>query len=168
MVLFTKVVALTLLNKMALQIVRALKYTCNVPKFFRGDAILTSTHLINRLPTRVLSYISPLDKLHATRVTSYLDHSLPLCTFGCIVYAHIHHPPSKFDPWSIPCISLGYSNCQKGYRCYDPKSKHIFVREMSPLLKQHPFTHSLPVRGRIGMTLSLLVLYLNLYHPLIS
>ena len=37
-----------------LEVAQSLMFTKNVPKYFRGKAILTASYLINRMPTRVL------------------------------------------------------------------------------------------------------------------
>lgn len=45
-----------------LEVARALMFTTNMPKLFWGDVILTVTYLINRMPSRTLSFDSPLQK----------------------------------------------------------------------------------------------------------
>ena len=46
-------------NRHILEVTRALMFSMNVPKHFWGDAILMATYLINRMPSKVLSYNSP-------------------------------------------------------------------------------------------------------------
>ena len=43
-------------NKHLLEVARAIMFESNVPKYLWGDAVLTATYLINRMPTRVLNY----------------------------------------------------------------------------------------------------------------
>ena len=50
-------------NKHLLEVARAIMFYMNVPKYLWGDAILTTGYLINRMPMRVLKYITPLDCL---------------------------------------------------------------------------------------------------------
>lgn len=38
-------------------------FVMHVPKFLWGEAVLTATYLINRMPSRVLNFLSPKDKL---------------------------------------------------------------------------------------------------------
>ena len=61
-------------------------FSMHVPKYLWGEAVLTSSYLINRMPTRVLNYSTPLECLkkcfHETRIPS----NLPLKIFGCTVY----------------------------------------------------------------------------------
>ena len=47
-------------NGHLLEVGRALMFSMNVPKFLWGDAVLKASFLINRLPTRVLKYNTPL------------------------------------------------------------------------------------------------------------
>ena len=53
-------------NKHLLEVGRALMFHMNVPTHFWEDAILTSCYLINRMPTRVLHYATPLQTLKNT------------------------------------------------------------------------------------------------------
>ena len=50
-------------NRHLLEVARSLLFTSNVPKCFWGDAILTACYLINRMPSRVLNYQTPLNCL---------------------------------------------------------------------------------------------------------
>ena len=83
-------------NRHLLEMAHALMFTNNVPKFFGGKAVLTSSYLINRLPSRVLQYQTPLNVLHQVYPQVRLFQTLPLKTFGCTVFVHtirIHHRP---------------------------------------------------------------------------
>jgi hypothetical protein len=48
-------------NRHLLEVARAIMFESNVPKFLWGDAVLTASYLINRMPTRVLNYLTPLN-----------------------------------------------------------------------------------------------------------
>ncbi|RVW17578.1 Retrovirus-related Pol polyprotein from transposon RE1 [Vitis vinifera] len=99
-----------------------------MPTQFWGDSILTATYLINRMPSRVLSFVTPLQKFHEFFPHSRLDAHLPLRVFGSTVFVHIHGPKrNKFDPRALKCVFLGYSSTQKGYKCYDPISQKLYV-----------------------------------------
>ena len=50
-------------NGHLLDTMRALFFQKNVPKQYWEEAILTTAHLINRLPTRLLDFRSPIDVL---------------------------------------------------------------------------------------------------------
>ncbi|KAA0052230.1 reverse transcriptase [Cucumis melo var. makuwa] len=66
-----------------------------------GDAILTTAHLINRMPSRILHLQTPLDCLKE----SY--PSTPLV--------------------SEACVFVGYPLHQRGYKCFHPPSRKYFV-----------------------------------------
>lgn len=51
---------------------RALMFQAHLPCSFWGECIITSTDLINHIPTTVLGYISPYEKMF-NKVPSY-DH----------------------------------------------------------------------------------------------
>lgn len=113
-----------------LNITRALLHYHNVPKYLLGEAILTATYVINRVPSKVLNNRSPFQCL----IDFYLDlklHSpLPLKVFGCVCFVHIlkiHW--DKLDPRSKRCVFIGYSPTQKGCKCYNPTSrKSMFLK----------------------------------------
>ena len=48
--------------------------------------------------------------------------------FGCVCYVHIpKYKQDKLQTMAIKCVFIGYSNTQKGNKCYSPKSKRILV-----------------------------------------
>ena len=69
-------------NGNILEVARALPFTSHMPSQFWGDSILIATYLINRMPSRFLSFITPLQKFHEFFPHSRLDAHLPLCVFG--------------------------------------------------------------------------------------
>ena len=50
-------------NRHVLETVRALLFQHKVPKNYWGEAVLTATYLINRIPSRVIDFKSPLQYL---------------------------------------------------------------------------------------------------------
>lgn len=47
-------------NRHLLKVARAIMFTTNVPNIYWEEAILTATYLINRMPTRVLRFKTPI------------------------------------------------------------------------------------------------------------
>lgn len=115
-------------NKHLLEVARALTFTMAVPKTFWGEAVLTATYLINRMPSRVLNFKTPLDTLKNLYPLSKLFCSLTPKVFGCVAFVHIHNQNrGKLDPRALRCVFLGYSPTQKGYKCYHPPTRKFFV-----------------------------------------
>ena len=98
-------------------------FHANIPKKFWSYAVLAATYLINRLPSRVLNSKSPLEVLKGRKID--LHH---LKVFGCVCYVHIQvKHRDKLEPRAVKCLFLGYSNTQKGYKCYNQESKKLIV-----------------------------------------
>jgi hypothetical protein len=53
-------------NRHLLEVARSLMFTMNVPKFLWGEAVKTAAYLINRMPSRVLRYKTPIECLTGT------------------------------------------------------------------------------------------------------
>ena len=53
-------------NRHLLEVARSLLFTSNIPKRFWGEAVLTATYLINRMPSRILKF--------KTSVQIFLEH----------------------------------------------------------------------------------------------
>ena len=135
-------------NRHILEVSRALLFTTNVPKMFWGDAVLTATYLINRMPTKVLDFSTPIAKLHECYPSSRLNTSLPLKLFGCTSFVHVYpHNRTKLDPRSIKCIFLGYASNQKGYKCFDPVARKLYVTLDVTFCEAIPFYQNSSLQG---------------------
>jgi len=82
-----------------------------VPLHFWVEAFSTAVFTINRLPTPVLTGISPFEILYGKS---------PLYTtfwiFGCLCFLNLlDYTKHKFEPRSLPCIFLGYHTSYKGF-----------------------------------------------------
>ena len=114
-------------NRHLLDVARSLCFAMHVPKRFWGDAIHTAVFLINRMPSRVLQFQTPIQTLSQYHSLPSLLH-IPPKVFGCVCYVHVHmQNRDKLDPRAIKCMFIGYSATQKGYRCYYPPNGKIFV-----------------------------------------
>ena len=82
---------------------------------------------MNRMPSRVLSFQTPLEVLaQHVQILSVLQ--LDPRVFGCVAYVHLHKTQrTKLDPCSVRCVFLGFHSQQKGYRCYHPSTRHMYV-----------------------------------------
>jgi hypothetical protein len=110
-------------NRHLLEVTRCLMMNMNVPKYLWAEAVMTASYLINRMPTRVLDYKTPIECL--TGKTTYV---VPPKVFGCVCFVRDHRPSTgKLDPRALKCIFVGYSGTQKGYKCWCPTEKRMFV-----------------------------------------
>jgi hypothetical protein len=95
----------------------------NVPKYLWSESVMTSAYLINRMPMRVLEHRTPIECL-----TSKNSFVVPPKVFGCIYFVKDYRPSvGKLDPRALKCIFVGYSGKQKGYKCWCPAEKRMFI-----------------------------------------
>lgn len=108
-----------------LEIARALRFDANFPIQFWGECILTTTYLINHLPSRAVNNKTPFEIVLGKK-PSY-EH---LHVFGWLVYAGDYKKGGdKFGEQGRPCAFVGYPNGQKGYRVYDLQDKKIYTSQ---------------------------------------
>ena len=105
--------------------------------------MLTAAYLINRLPSKPLGFKTPLDILCQSFPKTVFPSSISPEIFGCVVYIHNHSPScTKLDPKAIKCIFIRYSFSQKGYKCYCPNTRKIFVTTDATFYEDLPFYQS--------------------------
>lgn len=84
---------------------RALLLTNHVPKYFWGEAILTATYLVNKMPFKVLNFKTPLHTFSKNFPNSRISVDLPIRIFGCTVFVHNHDKNhGKLDPRARKCL----------------------------------------------------------------
>jgi hypothetical protein len=106
-----------------LNVARALRFQAHLPFKFWGDCILTSAHIINKIPTPNLSNKS-LYELMFSKHPSY-DH---LKVFGCLCFSStLLRNKTKFDPRAAPCLFLGYPYGIKGYKLLNLSDNSVFI-----------------------------------------
>jgi hypothetical protein len=95
----------------------------SIPLKFWDDAFLAVVYLINRTPSKILEYKTPLE---------HLFHQKPdytsLHVFGCAYWPNLHPyntPTLEFR--SRRCVFLGYSILHKGFKCLNPSSGHVYI-----------------------------------------
>jgi hypothetical protein len=114
-------------NRHLLEVVRALLIESHMPLSYWGEALTSSVYLINRVPSSTLDFQTPLQVLVEAVIAPRVPNLTPR-VFGCVAYVHLHkHQRSKLAPRALRCVFLGYAAHQKGYRCYHPPSKRMFI-----------------------------------------
>ncbi|KAL8130930.1 hypothetical protein AgCh_007017 [Apium graveolens] len=117
---------------------RAIRIHAGLSKVFWAESVATSGYLINRLPTPVIGNISPLEKLF-----KYAPDYRKLRIFGSTCYVLLPRSEySKIDSKSAKCIFLGYSESQKGYRCYDWENKRMRISRNVIFFESKPYFKS--------------------------
>ncbi|RVX03498.1 Retrovirus-related Pol polyprotein from transposon RE1 [Vitis vinifera] len=105
-----------------LESARAFRFQAHLPLPFWAECVSTAVHIINRLPTPLLSRQTPFERLYG-KLPSY-SH---IRVFGCLAYATNVHVPHKFAPRAKRCIFLGYPVGQKAYKLYDLDTHQMFT-----------------------------------------
>jgi hypothetical protein len=114
-------------NRHLLEVARALLFSSKVPNYMWGEAVLTAAYLINRMPSKVLNFQTPIDTFKECFPSTRVSTDLTLKIFGCSAFVHEHKNVGKHEPRAIKCVFVGYSPTQKGYKCFDPKNKKMYV-----------------------------------------
>ncbi|CAL8151472.1 unnamed protein product [Prunus armeniaca] len=128
-------------NRHLLETARALLIGAHVPRHHWDDAIVTAVHLINRMPSGVLTFKIPLQVLAQHRPLPSVLVLTPRI-FGCVAFVHLHkNQRSKLDPCALRCVFVGYATHQKGYRCYHPPTRRTYVTLDVTFLESELFFH---------------------------
>ncbi|CAN1305751.1 Copia protein [Linum perenne] len=136
-------------NRQLLDMARALMFGTHVPKYLWGEALLTATYLVNRLPSRTLKYNTPRQIL----IQSYphihsFSADLSPKVFGCTTFVHLYaHQCSKLDPRSVKCVLVGYSAHKKGYKCYCPHSRKMYHTMDVTFFEAEPYFSATSIQG---------------------
>ncbi|KAK9077447.1 hypothetical protein SSX86_005784 [Deinandra increscens subsp. villosa] len=95
----------------------------HVPRRFWHFAFDTAVYLINRMPMRSNSSISPFQHIFKHPP----DYTF-LRVFGSQCFPHLRpYNQNKIDFRSTPCVFLGYSPTHHGYRCLDPLTDRLYI-----------------------------------------
>ncbi|KAL4555898.1 hypothetical protein LXL04_038530 [Taraxacum kok-saghyz] len=111
-------------NRQILEIVRASLFDMNVPRQLWGEAVRSVVYLMNRTPSRVIEFKTPLQQIQEL-VNTPINNGLDPRIFGCTAY--VHKSEGKLEPRAVRCVFIGYADKKKGYRCYDPIEEKIYV-----------------------------------------
>lgn len=93
-------------------------FQANIPLKFWGYCVQPATYLINRLPSAMLGYMTPYERMYNRKPS--LDY---LKVLGCLCYAKSVNESNKLMPISRKAVHMGYSETKKGYILYDLTNK---------------------------------------------
>ena len=101
----------------------ALLYQSHLPLNLWSYAFTITTYLINRLPSSMLGFHSPWEKLFSNH---HIFMLLRLLGVPTIIFLGLFNK-NKLQPRSKPCVFLGYPPLSKRYICLDPTSNKIYI-----------------------------------------
>ena len=122
---------------------------------------------INRMPSPVLNWVTPYHTLFLNKPMFPIEPRI----FGYTCFVRdVCSQVSKLDHKSLKCIFLGYSQVQKGYRCYYLSLHRYLVSVDVTFLENVPLhLRSTQVKGRKRTFLFILLPHpLSLLNPLLS
>ncbi|XP_021804776.1 uncharacterized protein LOC110749062 [Prunus avium] len=132
----------------------ALLLGASVPNQFWMDDVTYAVYLFNRLPSRVLDFQTPMQVL-THHISAFFMLTLSPKVFGCVTYVLLHqNQRSKLDPCALRCVFLGFSPHQKGYRCYHPATRCLYVSMDVTFIKDEMFFSDTPKHVIQGETSS--------------
>lgn len=109
------------MNRTLVEKAKCLLLNAKLNKQYWAEAVHTAAYLINRTPTKSLSYKTPEEMWTGQKPD--INH---LKIFGCEAMIHIPKEKSKkWDPKAQKAIFMGYCDNMKGYRFIIPPSKNI-------------------------------------------
>jgi hypothetical protein len=101
----------------------ALLAHASMPLKYWDEAFLAATYLINRTPSKLLDYDTPLHRL----LGATPDYS-SFRVFGCACWPNLRpYNSHKLQLRSTRCVFLGYSNMHKGFKCLDVSKGRIYI-----------------------------------------
>jgi hypothetical protein len=118
----------------------------SMPLKFWDEAFLTATYLINLLPSKVINYQTPVERLL---------HEKPdyksLRVFGCAVWPNLRpFNTCKLAFRSTKCVFLGYSAMHKGFKYLEPSTGRVYIsRDVTFDESVFPFSNLHPNAGAL-------------------
>ncbi|MCO5596984.1 hypothetical protein L7F22_051056 [Adiantum nelumboides] len=110
-------------NRHIAEVARTLMAEKNVPHCYWAEVVSTAVYIMNKTPTAAVHDVTPEKNFSGKKPD--LRH---FKVSGCIAYVHVPDElRTKLDPKTEKCIFIGYSLEQKGYKCYNPITRHVRV-----------------------------------------
>ncbi|RVX23324.1 Retrovirus-related Pol polyprotein from transposon TNT 1-94 [Vitis vinifera] len=109
------------------KVVRASLIAAKTSISYWGEAITSAAYLINRVPSSSINFQTPLQALTNVVVAPTVPN-LPPRVFGCVAFVHLHkHQRTKLTSHALQCVFVGYALHKKGYRCYHPPTRQMYI-----------------------------------------
>jgi hypothetical protein len=95
----------------------------HMPLKYWDEAFIIVTFMINRTPSKVINYITPLERLF--KVTPNYSS---LRSFRCSCWPHLRpYNSHKLEFHSKEYVFMGYSNKHKGFKCLDLSTGLVYI-----------------------------------------
>ena len=121
-------------------------YATSLPMNFWDEAFLTTSQIINVLPSSVIKGKTPHELLFHKKP----DYTI-FKSFGCACYPLLRsYNLNKLNFRSTCCLFLGYSQCNKGYICRSPDGRIYISRNV--VFNEDIFPYSIPKYGFLPNT----------------
>src|SRR6266702_3595397 len=125
-------------------------YESGMPTAFWGEALAAFIHTNNKLATSALPEATPHEAFYCSKP----DISM-LRVWGCTAYVLIQRdkrPLGSLGSHMEKCIFIGYPQCYKGWKFYNPVTKKVVISERADfdehffMLQRHSVPHPPPPR----------------------
>lgn len=130
-------------NRTLTDLVNAMLDTCGLSKAWWGEAVLTSCHVLNRIPMGKEEK-TPYEKWVGRKPSlSYLR------TWGCMAKVNVPiNKKRKLGPRTVDCVFLGYASCSIAYRFLVVKSEvpDVYVDTIMESRDATFFEHIFPMK----------------------
>ncbi len=110
-------------HRLIVEVGLALLAYASMPLKYWDEAFLAATHIINRIPSRILQYDTPLKRLfnHKPNYSSFR-------IFGCACWPNLRpYNAHKLQFRSMQYVFLGPSHTHNGYKCLDIATGRIYI-----------------------------------------
>ncbi|RVW77383.1 Retrovirus-related Pol polyprotein from transposon TNT 1-94 [Vitis vinifera] len=114
-------------NRHLLEVVRVSLIVAKTLISYWGEVITSAVYLINQVPCSSINFQTPLQALTNVVVAPTVPN-LPPRVFGCVAFVHLHkHQRTKLSSHALQCVFVGYALHKKGYRCYHPPTRQMYI-----------------------------------------
>ena len=105
--------------------ITAMLQEAGLPLSFWGEALASLVHVLNRVPTSIAPDTTPYEVWFKRKP----DVS-NLRIWGCLAYVHVQKDKrGQLGSHMEKCIFIGYTPDYKGWKFYNPTTKHTIISE---------------------------------------